>query len=100
MCHLATGDMLRDAVKAGTELGMKADGIMKRGELVPDELVVGLIEDNLSNPECERGVLLDGFPRTQAQADPRALLLPNRGHALNNADGSRLQGGPGMGLTC
>ena len=69
ICHLATGDMLRDAVKAGTELGKKADGIMKRGELVPDELVVGLIEDNLSNPECERGVLLDGFPRTVAQAE-------------------------------
>ena len=69
ICHLATGDMLRDAVAAGTELGKKADGIMKRGELVPDDLVVGLIENNLSNPECERGVLLDGFPRTVAQAE-------------------------------
>ena len=69
ICHLATGDMLRDAVKAGTPLGKKADGIMKAGELVPDELVVGLIEDNMSNPECERGVLLDGFPRTVAQAE-------------------------------
>jgi len=65
ICHLATGDMLRAAVKAGTELGKTADGIMKRGELVPDDLVVGLIKDNLSEPECERGVLLDGFPRTQ-----------------------------------
>ena len=61
--------MLRDAVKAGTELGKQADAIMKRGELVPDDLVVGLINDNLSNPECERGVLLDGFPRTVAQAE-------------------------------
>ena len=69
MCHLATGDMLRDAVKAGTELGKQADAIMKRGELVPDELVIGLINDNLSNPECERGVLLDGFPRTVTQAE-------------------------------
>lgn len=69
ICHLATGDMLRDAVAAGTELGKQADGIMKRGELVPDDLVVGLIENNLSNPECERGVLLDGFPRTVAQAE-------------------------------
>ena len=69
VCHLATGDMLRDAVKAGTELGKKADAIMKAGELVPDELVIGLINDNLSNPECERGVLLDGFPRTVAQAE-------------------------------
>ena len=69
ICHLATGDMLRDAVAAGTELGKQADAIMKRGELVPDELVVGLIKDNLNNPECERGVLLDGFPRTVAQAE-------------------------------
>lgn len=69
VCHLATGDMLRDAVAAGSELGQKADAIMKRGELVPDELVIGLIENNLDNPECERGVLLDGFPRTVAQAE-------------------------------
>ena len=56
--------MLRDAVAAGTPLGKKAKDIMAAGELVPDELVIGLIENNLSNPECERGVLLDGFPRT------------------------------------
>ena len=70
--------MLRDAVKAGTELGKKADGIMKRGELVPDELVVGLIEDNLSNPECERGVLLDGFPRNAAQAEKLDAMFANK----------------------
>ena len=64
VCHLATGDLLRDAVRDGTPLGKQADEIMKRGDLVPDELVIGLINDNLSNPECERGVLLDGFPRT------------------------------------
>ena len=56
--------MLRDAVAAGTELGKKADTIMKAGQLVPDEVVIGLIEDALKQPECERGVLLDGFPRT------------------------------------
>jgi len=56
--------MLRDAVAAGTELGLKADAIMKAGQLVPDELVIGLIDASLNNPECERGVLLDGFPRT------------------------------------
>ena len=64
LCHLATGDMLRDAVAAGTELGKKTDSIMKAGQLVPDEVVIGLIEDALKQPECERGVLLDGFPRT------------------------------------
>lgn len=69
LCHLATGDMLRDAVAAGTPLGKKAKDIMAAGELVPDELVIGLIENNLSNPECERGVLLDGFPRTDVQAE-------------------------------
>ena len=79
VCHLATGDMLRDAVKAGTDLGKKADGIMKRGELVPDELVVGLISDNLSNPECERGVLLDGFPRTVSQAEKLDTMFASKG---------------------
>lgn len=69
LCHLATGDMLRDAVTAKTDLGKKAESIMAAGQLVPDELVIGLIEDNLKNPECERGVLLDGFPRTTAQAE-------------------------------
>ena len=69
VCHLATGDMLREAVAKGTELGKQAGDIMKRGDLVPDELVIGLIENNLSNPECERGVLLDGFPRTAVQAE-------------------------------
>ncbi len=78
ICHLATGDMLRDAVAAGTELGKQADGIMKRGELVPDDLVVGLIENNLSNPECERGVLLDGFPRTVAQAEKLDTMFQNK----------------------
>lgn len=69
LCHLATGDMLRDAVAAGTEIGKKAKSLMESGQLVPDELVIGLIEDNLRNPECERGVLLDGFPRTTVQAE-------------------------------
>ena len=64
LCHLATGDMLRDAIAAGTELGLKAKAIMERGELVPDEVVIGLIDDASKNPECERGLLLDGFPRT------------------------------------
>jgi len=78
VCHLATGDMLREAVSAGTELGKKADEIMKRGELVPDDLVIGLIDANLNNPECERGVLLDGFPRTVAQAEKLDSMFQSR----------------------
>lgn len=68
VCHLATGDMLREAIANETEIGRKADEIMKRGELVPDELVIDLILSKLGKAECERGVLLDGFPRTLAQA--------------------------------
>ena len=78
VCHLATGDMLRDAVKAGTPLGKEADEVMKAGKLVSDELVIGLINDNLGNPECERGVLLDGFPRTVAQAEKLDTMLESR----------------------
>jgi len=64
LCHLATGDMLRDAVATGTELGKQAKAIMDRGDLVSDEIVIGLIEDAMKQPVCERGLLLDGFPRT------------------------------------
>lgn len=69
LCHLATGDLLRNAVAKGTDLGKKAKSIMEKGELVPDELVISLIEGALEWPECERGVLLDGFPRTVKQAE-------------------------------
>jgi adenylate kinase len=67
-CTLSTGDMLREAVSKKTELGKKAESIMKKGALVPDELVVGLIQNKLNTPECKYGVLLDGFPRTLVQA--------------------------------
>ncbi len=79
LCHLATGDMLRDAIAAGTELGLKAKSIMDRGELVPDEVVIGLIDDASKNPECERGLLLDGFPRTAVQAEKLDSMLGSRG---------------------
>ena len=68
LCHLATGDMLRESIASGSELGKVASAIMQRGELVPDQIVIDLINENLDNLECERGVLLDGFPRTIEQA--------------------------------
>ena len=69
LCHLATGDLLRDAVQKGTELGKIAKDVMARGELVSDELVIGLLKDVMHQPQCERGMLLDGFPRTTVQAE-------------------------------
>jgi adenylate kinase len=85
LCHLATGDMLRDAIALGTELGLKAKAIMDRGELVPDEVVIGLIDDASKNPECERGLLLDGFPRTAVQAEKLDSMLGSRGQKINKA---------------
>ncbi len=69
LAHLATGDMLRSAVKEGTELGRKADGLMRAGKLVPDELVIEMLLARLAAKDCERGVVLDGFPRNVAQAE-------------------------------
>ncbi|KAG3241271.1 hypothetical protein PI124_g13852 [Phytophthora idaei] len=68
LCHLATGDILRAAVAAGTEMGKKAKAAMESGALVTDEIVVGIIKDAIKSPECRRGFILDGFPRTVVQA--------------------------------
>ncbi|CDW82823.1 adenylate kinase [Stylonychia lemnae] len=75
LCHLATGDMLRDAVSQGTELGKQAKEIMDRGDLVSDEIVIGLIDAAMNEPRCERGLLLDGFPRTEVQAEKLDSML-------------------------
>ena len=83
VCHLATGDMLRAAVKADTELGRKADGIMKAGQLVPDDLVIGLINDNMDLPQCESGILLDGFPRTVEQGKALGQMMKSRGKKID-----------------
>jgi adenylate kinase len=69
MAHLSTGDMLRAARDAQTEVGRKADEYMSRGQLVPDEIIVAIIAAQLKQPDCRQGYLLDGFPRTIAQAE-------------------------------
>lgn len=66
--HISTGDILREAVKNQTQLGLEAKAIMERGELVPDQIMAGIIKEQLSKPECDKGFILDGYPRTLAQA--------------------------------
>jgi len=77
--HLSTGDMFRDAVSRGTELGKSVQPIMERGELVPDDLVMKLVEERLSRADCARGFVFDGFPRTLAQASQLDHILESRG---------------------
>jgi adenylate kinase len=73
--HLSTGDMLREAVKQGTELGKKAEGFMKSGGLVTDDLVIPIVVERLQQSDCARGFILDGFPRTRPQAEALDLAL-------------------------
>lgn len=81
--HISTGDILREAVSQGTPLGMKAKRYMDRGELVPDEIVIEIIKDRLSKDDCERGFILDGFPRTTVQADALKAVLKGMGKGLD-----------------
>jgi adenylate kinase len=76
--HLSTGDMLREHVSRGTPLGLRAKPIMERGELVPDDLVLSMVEERISRPDCADGVILDGFPRTLAQAQKLDEILRRR----------------------
>lgn len=83
IARLSTGDMLRAAVAAGTPIGLKAKDIMARGELVPDPVVIAIIADRIKEPDAQRGFVLDGFPRTVAQAEALEQLLQQRGLKLD-----------------
>jgi adenylate kinase len=81
--HISTGDIFRKNIKEGTELGKKAKGYMDQGLLVPDELVVAIVEDRLKEDDCRDGFLLDGFPRTEKQAEALDEALSKMGVSMN-----------------
>ena len=81
--QISTGDMLRAAVKAGTPVGREARAIMERGELVPDEMVIGLFRDRSSQADAAGGFILDGFPRTVTQAEALRKILAERGQGID-----------------
>ena len=81
--HIATGDMFRAAIAAGTELGRKVQPILASGELVPDEITVAMIKERLSEPDAKAGFALDGFPRNLAQADALDAMLASIGRSLD-----------------
>lgn len=93
--QLSTGDMLRAAAAAGTKIGKKVKDVMERGELVADDIVIGIISDRIDEPDCKNGFILDGFPRTVAQAEALDALLRDKGKTLDavieiKADDERL----------
>ncbi|RUL70971.1 adenylate kinase [Dyella choica] len=81
--HISTGDMLRAAVKAGTPLGMKAKAVMDAGQLVSDDILLGMLEERLAEPDTQPGFILDGYPRNLAQADALDHLLTKIGQPLD-----------------
>lgn len=83
LAHLSTGDMLRAARDARTEIGLKAESFMAAGQLVPDDVIVAIVAERLKAPDCAAGFLLDGFPRTIAQAEALDRMLAERGTPLD-----------------
>ncbi len=81
LCHLATGDMLRAAVTAGSPMGKAADSVMKAGGLVSDDIVIGIINEAIDQPQCKKGFILDGFPRT-VRRSTRIQMQFDRRHRL------------------
>ncbi len=83
LLHVSTGDMLREAVKEGTETGKEAEKYMNAGELVPDEIVTRAVIDRIARPDAEKGVILDGYPRTKAQAESLDSAMKDEGRKLD-----------------
>ena len=83
LAHLSTGEMLREAVAAGSEVGRQAKAIMDQGRLVPDEVINRLVAERIAQPDCANGFVLDGYPRTRAQAEALDALLAERGAGLD-----------------
>jgi adenylate kinase len=81
--HISTGDMFRAAIKEGTALGLEAKSYMDRGDLVPDEVTIGIVRERLSKDDCQKGFLLDGFPRTVAQAEALENILAELNRSID-----------------
>lgn len=83
--QISTGDIFRAALKEGTPMGLKAKTYMDKGELVPDDVVIGVVEERLTKPDLDKGYMLDGFPRTLAQAEALDKIIVSQGKAINHA---------------
>ena len=84
MVHLSTGEMLRSAISSGSDLGVRAKEIIDRGELVSDDIIVKIVDTRMDEDDCLKGVILDGFPRTIAQAEALDEMLAGKGRALEH----------------